>query len=141
MGWWSSTIMGGDPPMDREVAFEKVAGVSCLRDELLTKELVNLHLNGFIERIKKDKFDPEIGWLVLGVIIMRTGATMPENVRKQLLKNAIDTNIEGWTEPEERKAYLEDFKEKVTNYKNGEITEVVSEGLMEKIYKTLGGEA
>lgn len=140
MGWWSPTIMGGDPPWDWEGGFEKIAGVKSLEDEVLTKELVDTHLDKFVESIKKDKFDPEVGWQVLGVIIMRTGATMPDKVRKQIIKNNIDKNIEGWVDSDKRRAFLKDFKEKITNYKDGVITEVATEGLMEKIYKTLGGE-
>ena len=82
-----------------------------------------LHEHDLIEDIAiaygYDKFEPEIGWQVLGVIIMKTGATMPEKVRKQIIKNTIDKNIERWLDSEKRKFFLLDFKEKVRNYKDG----------------------
>lgn len=140
MGWFSSTIMGGDPPMDWEGHFNDIAGANPYDDNpvLLTGLMLDEHLTEMVASIEKCEFredESNIAWQVLGVMILKVGAKMPIEIREKIVSYIYDENIDGWDKPEDRKFFLDHFKVQVENYKEGHSEEIAHEGVMEVIMK------
>lgn len=90
-----------------------------LRDkQILTQELLEENLKDLISSY--DPKDDIIGLQVIGVLILQTGSTLPENLKKNLIW-AIDQEIDNLTNDfswyEIRKIYLNDFREKLIKHK------------------------
>lgn len=143
MGWWGFTIMGGNPPMDWEDNFNDITGARPYEDKPipLTGLMVDEHLYEMVALIQKDKDDPNIGWQVLGVMILTTGAKMPIEIRENIVKNIYDENIDGWDKPNDRKFFLDHFKVQVENYKEGCQEVIAQREVLEVIIKREAEEA
>jgi hypothetical protein len=137
MGWFSATIMGGDPPMNWEGDLNDIAGARPYDDKpiSLTAKMIDEHLDEMVEFIKKEDDDSNIGWQVLGVMILTTGAKMPIEIRENIVKNIYDENIDGWDKPEDRKFFLDRFRTQVENYKEGHPEEIAHKGVLEVMMK------
>ena len=127
MGWWSATIMGGDTPLDYKSFIEEATGG-------LDKEALNSNIDAAVSMIEADKYDSHIGFQALGVLIMKVGADMSEELKAKIMDNSFDPELENWDDPKERKYYLDKFKDQISKY-DGTPQEVEAEGLFEKIFK------
>lgn len=150
MGWWSATILGGDPAYDCRGTYLDVMDLDDEGDSdhfwfatftmRTYRKKVNDNLPKLLTAARKleaESYDVGIAGQVLGAMIMEVGAKMPAVVQKFILKCA---NKDEWaTESEERKKYIDDFIAKVTSYppKGGVIVELACEGLFEKIAEHL----
>lgn len=133
MGWFSATITGGDSPLDWIGDLEQKAGADRYGEPPvpLTAEMIDKNLNKMVRAIKehskkRGSCDTNIAWQILGVHIIYKGAKMPDNIRKEIIKNIRDKDSE-WKDPDERQFFLDHFKNQVKNYKDGEILELADE--------------
>lgn len=126
MGWWSPMIMGGDPPAEWRGVLGNIAGADDPFNPL-TAEMLDKNIGKIVERIEKDDDDPNIGWQVLGVMILRTGAKMPDKIRIKICKNIYDKEIDSWSEPDDRRFFFAHFMEQVENYKDGEKVKIAND--------------
>lgn len=97
----------------------------------LTAEMIDKNLNKMVRAIKKHSKkrgsgDSNIAWQILGVHIIYKGAKMPDNIRKEIIKNICDKDS-GWRDPDERQFFLDHFKNQIKNYKDGELLELADE--------------
>ncbi len=152
MGWWSTTVMGGDSPLDAEGDFFHIVfkGTKyedgCDRMDAqdageLTREEISeaifQRLPELLERVRGPVPDLDIFKQVLGVLILEFG--VPVN---DLTREVIDLAIDGakhdeWAQTdEERAAYMQAFILQLNEY-DGKPTEVKFEGLFEKLAEHL----
>ena len=138
MGWWSSTIMGGDTPLD----LEGYLSSHVLRDSITRKSL-----NANIEKVTQFVKDPsrfcqwavfedaDIARQVIGYHILKTGAEMPDEVRALIRK--ANKKLMGkkalkmWKVPDERLEYIQAFDHAVKHYDGKMPVDVENEGLLE----------
>jgi len=113
MGWWSKDIMGGDSPLD---AKDEIFGI-CEVDEFpdddsrvsLKKSDFEKHMPKIMEFLRKEKnndyYDNRaIGFQVLGVLMMKAGATISEELKAEILENS---KTDSWAKEDlERKAIV-----------------------------------
>lgn len=147
MGWWGVNVMEGDPPMDAEadigdylqsIRSEHGLGYVERYSDESDKLWDTLKLDGVassvVSSIAADKLsddeDRNIARQVLGEIIICNGFPMPDDVRQVIIDAA---RADEWaSEDDERKAAMEDYITRVTNY-NGTAVEPVNRGLFDKI--------
>lgn len=139
MGWWSKDIMGGDSPLD---AKDLIFGI-CEVDEFpeddsivtLKKSDFEKHEAEILKRLREEKnnqyYDERaIAFQVLGVLMMKAGAPISEELKAEILENS---ETDSWAkEDSERKAIVENFHTALKNY-NGKPIEIKSKGLFEVI--------
>lgn len=141
MGWWSEAVMGGDVPMDWEGDISDYVGGHFNADEghVYTREQLEANLLDVVGMIEADKYDPEIGLQVLGVMVMKVGAAIPDEVRDKILKAAEDDR---WAAEDDRKrkAHLRDFIKRVRAHKPGSTSEVPSPSLLDQVEREMAQE-
>lgn len=83
MGWWSETIMGGDPALDEADALLGALGVEFdfydIEDSIDNQKSLQLKLKDFeIRDYNFNQFGEEtIGFQVLGVLYLASGTEIP----------------------------------------------------------------
>lgn len=134
MGWFSATITGGDSPMDWIADLEQIAGADKYGEPPipLTTKKIDKNLSKMVRAIKlhskkRGSCENNIAWQILGVLIILNGAKMPDDIRKEIIKNIYEDDDMGWNDPDERLFFLEQFKEQIQNYKDGETLELADE--------------
>jgi hypothetical protein len=129
--------MGGDSPLDWEGAISEVMGVEFNYDDAkyhYTKSGIERNVKKIVERIDREMWDRNIGFQVLGVMAMKTGAKLPKRVIKKIVEAA--ENDEWAKEGDcERKMHIEKFISAIKAHEPGKRTAVKSEGLFEKLVK------
>jgi hypothetical protein len=144
MGWWSTTIMGGDGPCDVICEFEDICGVEGVFDSNahISKTSIKTNLTKLIEKVTKlnkeyakSYNEAGIPGQVLGVFIMSHGAYMSSKARKLILESI---DADEWEDSEERKFYIKKFRRQVVGYtNNGRPRKIAEEGLFEVFEKHL----
>ena len=85
MGWWSTSIMGGDTPLDFEDDFFDICKVEKFPEgggmASLTKEDIANHLDELLEAVHKWKSEQNIGYQVLAVTMLKAGAFISGDLR------------------------------------------------------------
>tara|TARA_Y100000389_G_C16980480_1_gene280029 strand:- start:14 stop:481 length:468 start_codon:yes stop_codon:yes gene_type:complete len=153
MGWWSTTIMGGDTPLDFKDTFNSIAGINpsysknpTSEDELpkliesLTEEFLDGRMNKILKkwgcgRVGSDYYNDKlsIGYQVLAVMYITSGAKLDESLKDIMLK-WIPRDV--WaTEDTDRKSHITNLTESLKNYDGSDKIVVLSEGLFEVIQK------
>jgi len=137
MGWWSKDIMGGDSPLD---AKDEIYGI-CKVEEFgdngreITREDLEANLPRILESFRGTEnneyySDRAISFQVLGVLMMKTGTPIPEELKAEILENS---SADEWaTEDEERKQIVEGFHAAIESYDGTPIV-IRSRGLFEVI--------
>jgi hypothetical protein len=134
MGWWSTSIMGGDSPLDWEDEIYALSGVEKWQEDSdkmakIPKGRLEANLPKILKVIGRTKgWDNQIGHQVLGVLIMRSGCDMDEALKTEIISAA--ENDEWAQEDTSRRKDCEDFANKIKAYM-GKPTEVKSKGLFE----------
>lgn len=149
MGWWSATVLGGDPPLDwlGTLCDEMGVGMRDLDEDEdcdgyygypYTREGLEANLDKLVARIMKDEYDPHIGFQVLGALLLHVGADIPDKVRTNICRACL---ADAWANEgdSERLHYMTDLHDKVLASKPGVSVELAQEGLMEKIGEALCG--
>lgn len=144
MGWWSTDIMGGDTPLDYKDAFYDICGV----DEFpetgvrinLTREDIETHLNEMVEFLDKNKWgDSDIGYQVLGVLLLRAGATINGDLRDFIMQAC--ENDEWAAEDDRRLAATTNLFNAIRDYENGIPVRITSKGLFEVMFDKLSNDS
>lgn len=101
---------------------------------VLDRETLTKNLPKLIDFIKNKSYDEEhrnIGYQVLGIVLMRAGAPIQASVKKLIIDAA---NADEWaSEDDSRKAVMQDFVEKVTAYNGKKPLIIKSKGLFQTI--------
>ena len=132
MGWWSTSIMGGDSPLDFEDEFYGIAGVDKYpergtRNEL-SKEVVEKNFDKFVSVVKKCDYEPEVGWQVLAVVALSAGIDIPVSAMAEMKHACMN---DPWAkENDSRKRSVESLLDALNNY-NGTPIIITSKGLLE----------
>ncbi|MHA1985981.1 MAG: hypothetical protein ACW98D_05010 [Promethearchaeota archaeon] len=144
---WSYTIMGNKRAVRLDGKFFDII-LGYLTDEesnfypgklpdLLIRELIRRSYEGLVIFAKSQ--DSRLAYQVLGVFLMRNGATMTDEVRDLILNHSKweeeEDQLINKKDREERKMFLLDYRERVKKYKDGVNTEVPIEILNEVMDK------
>jgi len=141
MGTWSYTVLGSDNALDREanLLFD-VCGID--QDELFEvhscdlsvyRELIIRKIPEMVSNITEGD---EIGWLVLGTILIRSGAPMSDSIKQNVITAARTDNE---FDNNERRAYIQTFIHQLENYDETPTT-LECESLFSKIFKDIAGD-
>ena len=145
MGWWSTTIMGGDSPLDYEDAFYSICEVEKWPEGKrgmapLPKEAIESKLSLLIDNINKEEegWYQQIGYQVLGVKMLKAGCEISEGLKAKIIQAC---NEDEWAlEDEERKKHCQDLARKVKDHTNVS-TEVESKGLFEAFAEKIANQS
>jgi len=98
MGWWSADIMGGDGPLDAKDEFEEILSspesykayeAKSWDGSILTADSFNNNHDLIREQIlSRDNWGSEVDIQVLGVLIMKSGAVMPQDFKDAIIDAA-----------------------------------------------------
>jgi len=144
MGWWSTDIMGGDTPLDYKDAFYDICGVDEFPETgvrvKLTREDMETHLNEMVEFIDKNEWDDsDIGYQVLGVLLMRAGATINGDLRDFIMQACEN---DAWaTMDDERQIATTNLFNAIRDYENGTPVVITSKGLIRVITEKLSNDS
>jgi len=149
MGWWSATVLGGDPPLDWLGTLCVWMGIERNYDDgdkqdddryygyPYTRELLESNLDKLVGRIREKCLDEaHIAFQVLGAMLLDVGADIPTEVKTLICRACL---VDGWANEadKERLFYMTDLHDKIRAHKPGEKTELAVEGLMDKIAEVL----
>lgn len=143
MGWWSKDIMGGDSPLDVEDAIYDICKVEKFPDEgdtgVITPKRFEKHWDEIIKFVRGEEnnsyYDEHaIAFQVLGVMMMRVGAPISDDLKKEIIAAS---QTDAWAyDPEhgdeERKAIVDGFHKAIEAYDGTPIV-IKSRGLFEVI--------
>jgi len=137
MGWWSTDIMGGDTPLDFEDEIFDICKVEKFPDEggrnELSKEDIEQNLGEILAMLEKS--NDYIGYQVLSVLMMKTGARIPESLFS-LLEDSC--HLDEWAkESDERKESVDGLLAALRAYDNQNPIIVRSRGLFEVMAEKL----
>lgn len=126
MGWWSETVMGGDPPLDILCTFEKVLNRGV--DDITAAHLEENEklLVATIESIKDD-IDRCVGWQVLAHLMLSTGASLSFASRDSMREAALNDATEAWNNKKRRRLFMLDLAVKVEEYVPGQAVELATD--------------
>ena len=133
MGWWAKDIMAGDPPLDWEDEIYGICGVEKWQEGKSGKAIIppakfSEHMEEITQTIRKGK-DP-IGYQVLGILMMESGAEMSKEIKDKILQACHDDE---WARvDEERQKKVLEFHDMVLKY-NGDKVVIKTKGLFETI--------
>lgn len=133
MGWWSTTIMGGDSPLDVEDGIYEICKAQKW-GEGKGKGKIKIPVKNFMDKLpqiisyieEERGWYLEIGYQVLGVMMMEIGAPIPEELKVRILQAA---EADEWAKQDEvRRSHCHKFAKTLRDY-NGKSTKIESEGL------------
>lgn len=137
MGWWSTTIMGGDTPLDYQSDLtDIISGGYLTGNDITAAQLENMDevfVNGKIESLVKNKDDRSIMYQVLMVMAMRVGAKLSSKLKLLAISNI--RNDEWQFEDSERKEVIDNLIQTLNQYDGSIRVKVKSEGLFEVFNK------
>tara|TARA_R110002126_G_scaffold150357_1_gene296543 strand:- start:456 stop:908 length:453 start_codon:yes stop_codon:yes gene_type:complete len=138
MGWWSTTIMGGDTPLDYQGELTDIisGGYLTRRNDITAAQLENMDevfVNGKIESLVKYKDCRSIMYQVLMVMAMRVGAKISSKLKLLAISNI--RNDEWQFEDSSRKEAIDNLIQTLNQYDGSIRVTVKSEGLFEVFNK------
>lgn len=141
MGWWSEDLMGGDTPYDIVGEFEMLTGVDWLTLDLkqvvqpkveitqdLIDQIIKYHSGGGV-------IDGDV-LLATAVVLTAFGYQFPPEFRKRIIDTRQWADVECWSDPATRQAYINHFVEWFENEYTNEDPKPYNpkhEGLLTKI--------
>jgi hypothetical protein len=144
MGWWSKDIMGGDIPLDFEDLLyglakvekfpEDVDGNTIGMADIPVKSLTHEVINAYIAYIEKDKYEKEIGYQVLGVMMMKIGAPISKELKAKIIEAA---QLDEWAMADTDRAFIMGQFIGILSAYEGTPIEIKSKGLFETMAEKL----
>jgi hypothetical protein len=127
MGWWGVNLFDGDEPLD---ALGNIADKCKLKydDDGDINDPALFHSYPFTKQIIEENLDKivpesehvyECHLIVVGALILFTGAKLPNNLKNKIIKCAKNDKGWNWDEEKDRKECMEKFIEKIKSYKEG----------------------
>jgi hypothetical protein len=133
MGKDTPFIMEGDGEVDIQISLVKACGLDYIKyaknNSLLTREILEMHFDELLEIV--ERMNHHVAYLILGVLILKTGSKMPDLLREKLIESADwrrERELWKYADEEflkERKEILLDFQEKIKNHKSGVTTDIL----------------
>lgn len=142
MGWWSATVLGGDGPLDWHGDLCDVMGVE-MTDEgegyygyAYTRELVEKHMGAMMNKVESETWEPAIGWQVLGAIVLKVGATIPDGLKVAVIQATKDDE---WAKEgdAERIRWMDELAQAIEKAPPGKRIDLSQEGLLGQILKKI----
>lgn len=135
MGWWSEDIMGGDAPLDFEDEIFEICDTEKFPEEggigKVSAEALENNLDEILAMLERSK--DYIGYQVLAVMMMGSGAFISDDVKADMIKGCDDDE---WAKDDEtRKEKVEALKSAITSYDGKTPVVITSKGLFETIFK------
>jgi len=146
MGWWSTDILGGDTPLDWEDEFYGIAGVDKFdnapkgRINYIPKDILEQKQFEYAERLDSSEkwAEPEIGYQVLAVMMMRAGASLDPEIKGKMVTAALGDE---WAqEDSEREENIQGLVQALSQYDGKTPILIKSKGLFEVIYDKISEE-
>lgn len=154
MGWWSSTIMGGDTPCDiimgyEELAYDKIDVADREDDDDSEEEFSDEQRRHAIElSIPELILDaeetvqwsgPYIAFQVLAYFLLSNGCTITEELRTRLVESFNEPVEEDWDNTAERQMHLNAAKQQLLDYDiaGGTVVTFANESLFDAISQHL----
>jgi hypothetical protein len=137
MGWWSATIMGGDAPLDWQGSICGVLGVEfnyITGKYGYTRARLEKNMTKILAKIAKDKYDAYIGYQVLGVMVLETGAKISKVTRDKILA-AAEADVWAKEGDKARQKYIAEFVEAIKAHKPGTLKKLPYQGLLSSLGK------
>lgn len=139
MGWWSATVLGGDAPLDHlNEIVERIGGrfdADAEGDDhcnVYTREQLEENFTAAVEYCNGVSWDRNVAWQVLGHMVLRTGADLPEEARATMIEAA--ENDEWASEGDsDRVRHMTDLIRALEAHQPGRQTYMKSEGLFEVV--------
>ena len=137
MGRWSTTIMGGDGPLDIECEIYNVCETEQFPDDQNEQQKIDKAIlaSKQMEILKNvqiaDCSDEGDLPMVLAVMLMEVGAIIHPEVKKKALESA--ENDEWSKSDSERAKHVREFAEALEEYDNKTPTVITKEGLFQKL--------
>jgi hypothetical protein len=136
MGWWSTTIMGGDSPLDFEDAFYGICDAEKWdgnKQVPIPAKTLAIHLPKILDYIQEcEGWDLQMGYQVLGVMLMKSGCPIPRELKDKIVWAAENDE---WAQGDgERMRHCQKFAKQIQSYE-GSPTKVDQEGLFEVFLK------
>jgi hypothetical protein len=131
-----ATIMGSESHLDEKWIIVEMCGVDVYKyiedESILTREDIENHFDEIVKHLESKKYSYHVKHQVLGYLILKTGAILPETLRNDMIQCALwDCEEEEfwsqnprWIEP--RKYFLKDFRIKIRNHVPGEKKELAT---------------
>ena len=126
--WTLLEICGFDSEEFEDLVEDDDSSIDDLPELIPTRENLNAQLLDPYSELNVLLSRCEIGYLeflILGVLILRTGAILPPELKKRILKTAAwETDEWRWKEEfkEERKKALQYFRSKIENHIDGKVS-------------------
>jgi hypothetical protein len=142
MGWWSTTIMGGDTPLDFEGRIYEALGIEMFGkrgyNEIPKKKFEDKQNDVVkaIEELGKKGWDVQIGLQTLGVMMMKSGAKINRK-NKPLIIDAAESD-EWAKEDKERRKHVNNFVTALRSFTGKKKVLITNEGLFEAFEKHKG---
>jgi len=144
MGWWSTDIIGGDTPLDWEDEFYNIAGIEKFHEKgkinYIPKKLLEQKQNEYSDLLDctEGYREPEIGYQVLAVMMMRAGASIDPIIKGKMFTAAIGDR---WSqECSERRETIQGLISALKQYDGKTPILIRSKGLFEVMYEKLSSE-
>lgn len=139
MGWWSTDIIGGDAPLDFEDAIYNICGIDKFPEEggkaRISAATLEENLDEIVAMIDEDTYDNGIGYQVLGVMMMESGAEISPDLRFEITRSC--TEDEWAKEDEDRQTSILGLLGALDAYDNKTPIIIKSKGLFEMIAEGL----
>lgn len=136
MGWWSTGIMGGDTPLDFEDEFYGICDIEKFEEDSINsipKGVLAEKLPEILEYIQKTGDDMGIGYQVLGVLMMDSGAEISMELKAAMIQSA--DNDDWASENTERADIMKQFVNSLNVYNGSTRIKITTPGLFETIAK------
>ena len=136
MGAWGVEIMASDNALDALDMIKDICKGNSDEDSYyddLTRDELNQNMAELMEKYG-DTWDQDL-WNVLAYQIITTGADMCGKIKIRAIQ-CVDEDVSDWSEPEDRMTILEELRNAVEYYQNGNKMELTTDiGLLNKIAK------
>ena len=146
MGWWSTDILGGDTPLDWEDEFygiskvDKFDGAKKGKVNYIPKDVLEQRQFEFSDLLDAsiNYMEPDIGYQVLAVMMMRAGASIDPVVKGKMVAAALGDQ---WAkEDSEREETIHGLVKALGQYDGQTPILIKSRGLFEVMAENLSSE-
>lgn len=146
MGWWSTDILGGDTPLDWEDEFYGIARVDKFdgsakgKINYIPKEILEKKQFEYADLIDASTkwMEPDIGYQVLAVMMMRAGASIDPEVKGKMVTAALGDQ---WaSEDSEREKTMQGLVKALSQYDGKTPILIKSRGLFQVMAENLSSE-
>lgn len=141
MGAWSTTILGNDDALDSMAELGNLIGIrephDWSADPAFTKSLLELTPVEQIITFIEGSSNLGIAAQSVAYMHMDVGAMFPQRLRNLAMQACDTENVDGWSDPGERRRRLTEFMTMIAQYDNKTPTRPETEGLWQKIFENM----